>query len=66
MVTKINQFKTDLMYSERTITAQRIMDFVNGKSTSKAKLMAMKATIWVISIQVPTELPFWVLEEEVR
>lgn len=39
MVTKINQFKTDLMYSERTITAQKIMDFVSGKVVSKAKLM---------------------------
>jgi integrase len=39
LVTKINQYKNDLMYSERTITSQKLMDFVLGKVVSKAKLM---------------------------
>jgi integrase len=37
--TRINQFKTDLLYSERTITSQKIMDFVHGKTVSKAMVM---------------------------
>ena len=28
MVTRINQFKMDLIYTEKTISAQRIIDFV--------------------------------------
>ncbi|MFD2602947.1 site-specific integrase [Flavobacterium suzhouense] len=39
MVTRINQFKMDLMYTERTISAQRIIDFVLGRVTSKAMLL---------------------------
>lgn len=30
MEMKINKFKTDLMYTEKTISAQRIIDFVLG------------------------------------
>jgi len=36
---KINQFKTDLMYTEKTITAQRIIDFILGRVVSKALLL---------------------------
>ena len=39
METKINQFKMDLMYTEKTISAQRIIDFVLGRVTSKALLL---------------------------
>jgi integrase len=39
MVTRINQFKMDLMYTERTISAQRIIDFVLGRVTSRAMLL---------------------------
>ncbi|MCW4467677.1 site-specific integrase [Flavobacterium sp. MFBS3-15] len=39
MVMKINNFKTDLMYTEKTISAQRIIDFVLGRVTSKAMLL---------------------------
>jgi integrase len=39
MVTRINQFKMDLMYAEKTISAQRIIDFVLGRVTSKAMLL---------------------------
>ena len=40
MVMKINQFKMDLMYSEKTITAQRIIDFLLGRVASKASLLS--------------------------
>lgn len=40
MVMKINQFKMDLMYSEKTITAQRIIDFLLGRVVSKASLLS--------------------------
>lgn len=39
MVTRINQHKMDLMYREKTISAQRILDFVLGRVTSKAMLL---------------------------
>lgn len=39
LVTKINQFKMDLMYSEKTITSQRIIDFILGRVVSKALLL---------------------------
>jgi len=39
METKINQYKMDLMYTEKTISAQRIIDFVLGRVTSKAMLL---------------------------
>lgn len=39
MVTRINQYKMDLMYTEKTISAQRILDFVLGRVTSKAMLL---------------------------
>lgn len=39
MVMKINQFKMDLMYSEKTITSQRIIDFLLGRVVSKALLL---------------------------
>ena len=39
LVTKINQFKMDLMYSEKTITSQRIIDFILGRVVSKAVLL---------------------------
>ncbi|QEE49893.1 site-specific integrase [Flavobacterium alkalisoli] len=37
---KINKYKTDLLYNEKTISAQRIMDFVLGRVSSKAMLLA--------------------------
>lgn len=40
MVMKINQFKMDLMYSEKTIKAQRIIDFLLGRVVSKASLLS--------------------------
>lgn len=39
LVMKINQFKTDLIYTEKTITAQRIIDFILGRVVSKALLL---------------------------
>lgn len=39
MEMKINNYKTDLMYTEKTISAQRIIDFVLGRVTSKAMLL---------------------------
>jgi integrase len=39
MEMKINKFKTDLMYTEKSISAQRIIDFVLGRVTSKAMLL---------------------------
>lgn len=39
MVTRINQFKMDLMYTEKTISAQRIIDFILGRVTSRALLL---------------------------
>jgi len=39
MVMKINQFKMDLMYTEKTITSQRIVDFLLGRVVSKALLL---------------------------
>ena len=35
----INKFRTDLIYTEKTITAQRVIDFVLGRVTSKALLL---------------------------
>ncbi len=39
MVTKVNQFKTDLMNSGKTLTTQGVMDFIKGKTVSKAKIL---------------------------
>lgn len=39
MIMKINQFKMDLMYTEKTITSQRIIDFILGRVVSKALLL---------------------------
>ncbi|MFP5439108.1 MAG: site-specific integrase [Bacteroidia bacterium] len=39
MVTKINQFKMDLIYTEKTISAQRIIDFVLGRVSSRALVL---------------------------
>jgi integrase len=39
VVAKINQFKMDLMYTEKTISAQRITDFILGRVTSRALLL---------------------------
>lgn len=36
---KIQQFKNDLILNDESITAQKIMDFVRGKSPSTAKLL---------------------------
>jgi len=36
---RINQFKMDLIYNEKSISAQRIIDFVLGRLTSKAMLL---------------------------
>lgn len=40
MEMKINNYKTDLMYTEKTISAQRIIDFVLGRTTSKLTLLS--------------------------
>jgi len=39
MVTKINQCKTDLMYADQTVTSQKIMDFIKGKTVPKNKVL---------------------------
>ena len=39
VVAKINQFKMDLIYTEKTISAQRIIDFILGRVTSRALLL---------------------------
>lgn len=39
MEMKINKYKTDLLYTEKSISAQRIIDFVLGKATSKATVL---------------------------
>lgn len=39
MEMKINKYKTDLLYTEKSISAQRIIDFVLGKATLKATIL---------------------------
>ncbi|WP_066749905.1 site-specific integrase [Chryseobacterium glaciei] len=39
LITKVNQFKTELINEEQTITANGIIDFVKGKTVSKAKVL---------------------------
>lgn len=39
MEMKISKYKTDLLYTEKSISAQRIIDFVLGKATSKATIL---------------------------
>jgi hypothetical protein len=39
ITTRINQFKMDLMYNEKSISVQRIIDFVLGRIISKAMLL---------------------------
>lgn len=39
LTTRINQFKMDLIYNEKSISAQRIIDFVLGRIVSKAMLL---------------------------
>jgi len=39
LIMKINQYKTDLIYTERTISTQKIIDFILGKVVSKATIM---------------------------
>ncbi|MGJ1516839.1 site-specific integrase [Sphingobacterium siyangense] len=39
MVTKINQFKTDLIYANETISSKKIIDFIKGKTKPKLKLL---------------------------
>ena len=39
LVTKINNFKTELIQVEQTITAERIIDFVKGRNPSKVKVL---------------------------
>lgn len=39
LVAKVNNYRTSLMLEGYTITAQRLIDFVLGKSISKAKVM---------------------------
>ena len=39
MEMKINKYRTDLIYTEKTITAQRIIDFVLGRVMSRAMLL---------------------------
>ncbi|MBW7890971.1 MAG: site-specific integrase [Chitinophagaceae bacterium] len=50
--TKINQYKTELINDGSTITAQKIIDFVLGKTTSKAKVLeefqAHNDEIWAL------------------
>lgn len=39
LTTRINQFKMDLIYNEKSISSQRIIDFVLGRIVSKAMLL---------------------------
>lgn len=39
LVAKVNNYRISLMLEEHTITAQRLIDFVLGKTVSKAKVM---------------------------
>jgi integrase len=39
LVTKINQFKMELMYSDRSITAQKIIDCVKGNLAPRMKVL---------------------------
>jgi hypothetical protein len=39
MVTKVNQFKTDLIYANETISSKKIIDFIKGKTKPKVKLL---------------------------
>jgi integrase len=39
MVSRINQFKLDLIYNQKSISAQRIIDFVLGRIASKTMLL---------------------------
>ena len=39
LVSGIHQFKTELLNKGKTITAQRIMDFIQGKDLSRAKVV---------------------------
>lgn len=39
LVTKINQYRMDLMYNERTITSQKIIDCILGRIASKVKVL---------------------------
>ncbi|WP_317129566.1 site-specific integrase [Flavobacterium zepuense] len=36
---KLNQYKSDLLYNERSVTAQKLMDYLLGKTVSKAKVL---------------------------
>lgn len=36
---KVNNYKTELMYNERTITAKRIIDYVLGRNAPKVKVL---------------------------
>lgn len=39
LAAKVNNYRTNLMLEQHTITAQRLIDFVLGKTVSKAKVM---------------------------
>ncbi|WP_366183754.1 site-specific integrase [Flavobacterium ovatum] len=39
LILKINQYKTENMYSGKLITAQKVMDYILGKNTTKAKVL---------------------------
>jgi hypothetical protein len=39
LAARINHYRTSLMLEEQSITAQRLIDFVLGKTISKAKVM---------------------------
>src|SRR5690554_3451950 len=39
MITKVNQYRTELLNAGTPVTAQRIIDFVQGKNGSRAKLV---------------------------
>ncbi|GAA5089256.1 hypothetical protein GCM10023210_13840 [Chryseobacterium ginsengisoli] len=39
LVTKINQFRTELINQDETVTSLKIINFVNGKTISKAKVL---------------------------
>ncbi|KPH13305.1 site-specific integrase [Chryseobacterium sp. ERMR1:04] len=39
LITKISQFKTDLINAGKTITTDEILDFVKGKTVSKSKVL---------------------------
>jgi len=39
LITKINNYRTELLNTATTVTAQKLMDFIQGKSTGRVKVL---------------------------